>query len=375
MIPHALRAVVLLVCLAALAPDVVAQKATASLARGTVTLESVGPIAFGPEQTLFVSDPVAAKLYAIDVKGLPGSGIEKGASVAKLDQKLAARLGAAARDIRVIDLAVNPVTHQVVLAVHRGAGADGDSVLLSVDGNGEIREVSLKNVAYTMAELTNAPPAPDRAGRVQVQRRSPRLQTFTDLAYVDGQVIVAGLSNEEFASKLRAIAYPFKHSDAGASVEIYHGAHGRFETNSPVRTFVPFDIEGEPHLLAAYTCTPLVSLRVADLVPGKKVRGKTIAELGNRNSPIDMVAYEKGGERYLLIANTSRGIMKVSLSALTQVEPVTTRVEGGATAGVPYETVAELQGVEQLDQLDAGHAVILVRTESGEQQLQVIALP
>ena len=33
--------------------------------------------------------------------------------------------------------------------------------------------------------------------------------------------------------------FPFKTADNGTSVEIYHGAHGQFETRSPVRTFVP----------------------------------------------------------------------------------------------------------------------------------------
>jgi hypothetical protein len=36
--------------------------------------------------------------------------------------------------------------------------------------------------------------------------------------------------------------------------------------------------------------------------------GTTIAELGNRNRPTDMIVYRKGGKDYLLIANTSRGV-------------------------------------------------------------------
>jgi hypothetical protein len=44
---------------------------------------------------------------------------------------------------------------------------------------------------------------------------------------------VAGLSNEEFSSKLRAVPYPFNSVDAGTSLEIYHGNHRRLETASP----------------------------------------------------------------------------------------------------------------------------------------------
>src|SRR6202008_2894666 len=88
--------------------------------------------------------------------------------------------------------------------------------------------------------------------------RPTRLEAITDLAYLDGTLYIAGLSNEEFSSKLRAVPYPFRSADAGASVEIFHGSHGRFETNSPVRTFVPYKIKGEPQLLAADPLPPLV---------------------------------------------------------------------------------------------------------------------
>ena len=108
---------------------------------------------------------------------------------------------------------------------------------------------------------------------------------------------MAGLSNEEFASNLRALEYPFKDAGKGAAVEIFHGAHGRLETRSPVRTFAAFNIGDEPYVLAAYTCTPLVKFPLKDLAPGTKVTGTTIAELGNRNRPLDMIVYEKEEEK------------------------------------------------------------------------------
>jgi len=46
----------------------------------------------------------------------------------------------------------------------------------------------------------------------------------------------------------------------------------------------------------AYTCTPLVQFAIPDLKPGAKVKGKTIAELGNRNRPLDMIDYQKDGK-------------------------------------------------------------------------------
>ena len=162
---------------------------------------------------------------------------------------------------------------------------------------------------------------------------------------------------------------------AGANVEIYHGAHGRFETRSPIRTFVPFNVGNEPQLLAAYTCTPLVQLSLKELLPGAKVKGKSIAELGNRNRPLDMIVYEKAGKEFLLVANSSRGVMKVSTEKIEASESITEPVKDGSTRGLPYETVAGWTGVDQLDRLDQGHAIVLRRNEGGAQQLESLALP
>jgi hypothetical protein len=196
----------------------------------------------------------------------------------------------------------------------------------------------------------------------------------TDLQFTGGQVIVAGLSNEEFASKLRVLDFPFKEAADGASVEIFHGAHGKLETHSPVRTLAVFDVAGQPNVLAAYTCTPLVRFPLSDLKPGGKIRGTTVAELGNRNRPLDMIVYQKDGKDYLLINNSSRGVMKVDVAKIDSTDGITDHVKGGGTAGLTYDTIKELTGVTQLDKLDKDRAVILVQTDSG-MNLKAVALP
>jgi hypothetical protein len=235
------------------------------------------------------------------------------------------------------------------------------------DAAGKLEILSLDNIRHSSVALPNAPAA-DAKGRGGAP---VRLEAITDLAYVDGKVIVADLSNEEFASNLRAIPYPFAAADRGASVEIFHGAHGRFETNAPVRTFTPYKIKNQDHILAAYTCTPLVAFPMSELAPGKKVMGKTIAELGNRNRPLDMVVYKKGGQTYILMNNTSRGVMKIKGENLDSYPAITAQTD---VTGVPYETIAGLKGVEQLDQLDDSRALILVKGDSGI-DLKTLALP
>src|SRR5690606_24233612 len=139
------------------------------------------------------------------------------------------------------------------------SGEDAAPMVISVSSSGDLKPFDLEGVEATVAEISNAPESSVRRGENQ------RMTSITDMAFIDGRVFVAGLSNEEFASKLRSIPYPFAQVSSGTSVEIYHGAHGKFETQSPVRTFAPYDIDGQAHLLAAYTCTPLVRFPVSQL--------------------------------------------------------------------------------------------------------------
>jgi hypothetical protein len=216
-------------------------------------------------------------------------------------------------------------------------------------------------VLFSKAAIPNAP---TEKGRQDVT---------TDLQFTDGQVIVAGLSNEEFASQLRVLPFPFATVDKGTSVEIFHGAHGKLETQAPIRTLAVFDIAGKPNVLAAYTCTPLVKFPLSDLKPGAKVKGTTVAELGNRNRPLDMIVYKKDGKDYLLMANSARGVMKVNVEMIDKTEGISKPING--TAGLPYDTIADLKGVMQLDKLDKDHALVLVLSDSGSLNLQSIQLP
>ncbi|GIW90364.1 MAG: hypothetical protein KatS3mg109_0796 [Pirellulaceae bacterium] len=334
---------------------------------GTVTLKSAGPIAFAPDGVLLIGDPVAATVYAVatgDTKGDPEKAEYR---IEAIDEKVAALLGVSSSDILIADVAANPASGNVYLSVARGRGPDAQAVIVRTNPQGEFDILPLENVACAKAELPNPP---REAGQGRFNQRA---LAITDLAYVAGSVIVAGLANEEFASTLRVLPYPFAEGTRGAGVEIYHGSHGRFETQSPIRTFTSYVLEGEPHILAAYTCTPLVKIPLKQLAPGAKVRGVTIAELGNRNQPLDMFVYSKDGKDYLLVANSRRGVMKISAVELSGDYNITQRIEG--TAGAGFETLEGWTGVVHLDRLNSQCALVLSQNESGRLDLRSVPLP
>ena len=343
---------------------------TAGMKEGKLALKSAGPLAFGPDGILFVADTKSAAVFAIatgDTKAATSGALK----VEGLDKKVAGLLGTTADQMLIDDMAVNPISRSAYLAVSRGRGPDAIAVLVRVTTDGVAEVVNLDRVKFAKAELPDAP----IDGVVGEGRRqsNPRQESITDVAFLEDRVIIAGLANEEFASTLRAIPFPFKTVAGGTTVEIYHGAHGRFETRAPVRTLVAFNIDNEPNLLAAYTCTPLVQFPVKQLEPGAKIRGKTIAELGNRNRPLDMIVYEKDGKDYLLLANSSRGVMKIAADNIEQAAGIESRVEG--TSGLQYDTIQNWTGVEHLDKLDAGHAAVIRRAPDKTASLETMPLP
>jgi hypothetical protein len=125
-------------------------------------------------------------------------------------------------------------------------------------------------------------------------------------------------------------------------------------------------------ILASYTCTPLVVFRTAELAQGNKVLGKTIAELGSGNTPIDMVLYQKGNQNYILMSNTDTGLIKLSADNLDGFQAITAPVPD--TAGVPYEKLSQ-QGVQHLARLDDNTALMLVAAADGTQSLKALPLP
>jgi len=347
-----------------------AAEPTASLKQGKPDLKSAGPLTFGPEGILFVGDTKGAALFAIDTGDRAQATEKRPVQLKDVAGKVAAMLGTDSKQVQINDLAINPRSGNVYLSVARGRGPEALPVIVRINAAGQPEELALDNVRFARAEIPNAP-APGARQRGQELRS----ESITDLAYVDGRVFLAGLSNEEFSSRLIAIPFPFSSEGIdGASIEIYHGAHGQLETRSPIRTFVAYRIQNEPYLLAAYTCTPLVKVPVSDLKAGAHVKGKTIAELGNRNRPLDMIVYQKDGKDFILLTNNSRGVMKIRTEGADTTESITQPVRGGGTKGLGYDTIASLKGVVQMDQLDDRHAVILTDTK-GTIDLDTIELP
>jgi hypothetical protein len=347
---------------------------------GDTGMESIGALAFGPGDVLFAADPRRATVVALDVADPATVEATGPFDLSDLDGALAGYLGCDVADVALRDLAVHPRTGTVYLSVMRGSGTAGRPVLVRIDRtDGRVVDVPLDRVAHTSARLADAPAEDDPrqdtwvgegeaheyAGRVIRTTSVPaRLSAITDLAYVDGAVLVAGMSDEEFSSTLRRIPFPFDGRQAASGLEIFHVSHGQWETAAPIRTFVPY--EGGASILASYTCTPLVHFPMADLAAGGRATGRTVAELGWGNQPLDMVAFEQDGAEHLLVSHTAYPLMKIACADIDRQQPLT---EPKTPTGVP-RTVEDVVGVSLMAALDDQHVLAVQADDAGVRHLR-----
>ncbi|MCA8991938.1 MAG: hypothetical protein KDA88_08160 [Planctomycetaceae bacterium] len=335
------------------------------LEAGSVKLQSANVIAFGPAGILFVGDSKAARVVAVQTGDKPGDASKVQHNLENIEGKIASQLEV--DKATVLDMAVNPLSGHLFVSVDTSKGPQ----VVMLDGSGAIVALQLNDIHHANLDLPN-PPADEVVGEGR-RARNHRMSTVTDLAFVDGQLLVSGMSAGP-VSAVRSFMFPFNGKAEESGLEIYHGAHGQLESLAPIRTFVPFIIDGKPNVLAGFVCTPLVKFPVSAISENEKFRGTTIAELGNRNQPLDMIAYTKDGKDYLLLANSARGIMKISTEDIDKAEGIDSPVRGGGVAGQSYETIESWQNVVQLDRLNDKQAVVLVSAD-GQSTLKTMNLP
>lgn len=331
----------------------------ASMHVGAVELRSAGVMHFSSDGTLFLADSPGAAIYAIDVADPLRDTTQTGVRIDDVDVKIAAALGTTRDRIRIVDMVAHPISQSLYFSLTRGTGNDAVPLLVRVTKVDEaVTVLPLERIRHARADIPNAP-APDTRTPWGAPRRT---FTVTDLALGDGELYVAGLGNEEFASTLRRLPYPFGRAATSTTVEMFHTSHNRYETAAPIESFLPITLAGTPSLVAGYGCSPIVTIARDELTAGKHVRGKTVAELGGGNRPFDMIRYTNPkGKEYILIANSHRTLTRLDPVEIAAAPAMTSAVtQAYEPAGVAYLPVAVV-GVLQLDNYNGANVVMLKR--------------
>lgn len=340
-----------------------AERKTNGMMNGTPEIRSISAMSFGKDGMLFIGDSKSAAIIAFDTKDTKTSAKFSTHSMTGITQHIAALLGTQKENITITDMAVNPLSKKIYLAIQH---SDGTPALLRLHNN-TLEAVALKNIAYSTMALNDVVAEDAKDGR----GRPLRVSTISDIGFDNGKVLVSGLSNKEFSSTFRSISFPFNKTENQTSLEIYHAAHGRYETSAPIRTFTTGKINGKDYLIASYTCTPLVLFPLGDLQPGAHLRGRTVAEMGSGNTPIDMITLQNGNESVLLMANTAKPVAQVQYKDIAAFEGTLTEKVSG-TAGTSFVTIP-LTGVVQMDKLDNKRMVLIQKNTNGDLDLSTHA--
>jgi len=278
-------------------------------------LKSVSRILFGPADVLFAADWKASKVHAFQLPAPAGELDGKYFNIKDLEAQI--RQGADLGEIALEDITARPGSNEVYVSV--SIGVQKEPAIFVATADGAVRRLPLESLASTSAEL-DAPPD-DMA---MFWRTIPvRSFTVTDMAWRDGKLYAAGVSNQAFASTLRVLPYPFgSGTNTVTSVEIYHAAHGQVETRAPMRAMTFIDIDGEPHMLCGYLCTPIVTIPLKQIEDGAHITGKTIMELAVGGYPVALIPiaienFQTGeAESNVLAINRWRHSFSISMASI-----------------------------------------------------------
>ena len=318
----------LMIAASALAPapaQAAPQSAAAVSSPAAAKLQYAGVLTFSPDGVLFVGDNISGAVFAYPMSAgrLPPQRRLWTSKVSTVGSPRCSRRPKSS--VHINGMAVHPTSHDVYLSVSFGAGSPA---LVKVSPAGVLSQVDLARATPTSWVVPDAPTPDehfrDRTGdlpiptgaRDHLKAMTPmRSMTIVDMKFHNGELFVAGISNEEFSSTLRRVSYPFVGRSSSTAVRIYHVAHERYETRAPIRAMGFATIDGQDTLIAAYTCSPLVLIPTADLKDGAKVTGRTVGDMGN-GQPLSLVSVSFHGEPSLFVTNVGHGPRMIPISGL-----------------------------------------------------------
>lgn len=358
------------ITLSGIVPTITLALATWGAAAQAGPVRSVGNLEFADANTLFVADWRGGEIHALRL-GTASTASPTAFNLKDISAPIAKALRTSPDKLRFEDMAFRPGTElaYISVSVERPRGLPAPA-LVSIDAKGKVNVVNLATTQRTSAAITGQP----AADKVFWNKVPAATYTVTDMVFHESRLYVAGLSNASFASTLRVYDYPFTGASTATSVEMYHAVHDQVETRAPIRKMVIATLNGEPSLIAAYTCTPLVTVALKDLKQGAHVVGKTIAELGWGSAPVDMVAFDAGEGPMVLLANSHKSADLMSLADIAAAS-----AQPGLNAPIKWPTApylgvkaipVPLSGVAKLGTQDKEFLAAMRRNEaSGAMEL------
>ncbi len=158
---------------------------------------------------------------------------------------------------------------------------------------------------------------------------------------------------------------------------------------------MPYEENGKKYLVGAFLCTPIVKYSLEEMQPDAKVKGVSVIELGQGNTPQYMFAYEKDGRKFILMNTQRMGQMqksnpvgpsefwtaKVDFNILQETQMINEKAVWRTNGKVASKSVTDraqvvqtFHGVSHMGQLDNERALVIRQNAEGV-KLEIVPLP
>ena len=313
---------------------------TAAVADTPLDIRFAGALEFADDGTLFVGDNHNGAIYAFEIPADAYDGQIMPSSIANIDARIAELLGVNEGAIEINDIASHPLSNDIYISVTRIGNLASEPAIVVVSQAQTLSLLDLSSLAFQRQELTEFPSSEVTFGvrgsgpypplPRDIAKGDIPLNTLAimDIEYFEGELFVAGVATDNFLSTLRRMPYPFDGAQSIAQVEMFHITHDQYESRAPIRAMSVQEIDGQPQLVAAYTCSPIVLVPLEEIQDGANISARTIMDYGN-GQPLDMVAFTYqspfGGdaEPMLFVTNDSRSPQAIPISGLQNAQVVT----------------------------------------------------
>jgi hypothetical protein len=352
------------------------QKSIASNAEKSKTpsdIASANVLEFTPNGILFVGDSYTGTIVAYETESVENTAKGTAYNLKDFDSKIEKLLGVQSDEMLIKDLAVHPESNEAYIAVSYISGETYAPAIIIANQSGDVRLMDL-NLKNTKLPLNNT----FKDDYKFYNNFEAKRLSITDIDFHNNKLYISGLSNQDFSSTLRIAEYPFNGKSTTSSVEIFHAMHDQNETRAPIRSLSVVNLEGKDHILAAYTCTPLVTIPLDALVDGAHVKGKTIGDIGYGNTPIDMLKFmgedmQKNKFEIVLLTNKNRAANILPVGGIAEANKgkgLTTFQGFGSFGFQGYK--APLAGLSHVAEQD-GYHILSIRRDMDSGDLQLVS--
>lgn len=297
-------------------------------------LDFAGALEFSEEGVLFVGDNYQGAIYAFDLTSVEAPSQIAPINIGDIDVKIADVLGVPKSALAINDMAVHPVSADILISVTRIGNFESAPAIIKVGQNGAMEVLDLASFDFQKQALDHFPDQettfrPRGLGEMpplvrDLAKGEVKLSSLAimDMEFYDGELFVSGVAFDNFLSTLRRMPYPFTGAQSASNVEMYHISHDQYETRAPIRAMSIQEVDGKAQLVAAYTCSPIVLIDLDEIVDGAKISARTLMDYGN-GQPLDMLSYNLQGQEALFLTSNSRSPHVIPVASLSDARVYT----------------------------------------------------